>query len=208
MTVHNLIVGATLLALLGAYPLYPQSGVKLSLDATKPFVYIEFDHAGSRQPIETGEPTRGFWLRLVNNSVIPIEVEAIDTDTNPKIMLLPDIVAPRTIRIPKSGAATEKMPVGYASGLGSPLMIASGKDFIFSVPANHVAPSWYMQVPFRFSLPSVKEGVQPVCYAEFKWEDLPEAYRVVSKTSPADSRGVSPNTLLHESGHVDASSGH
>jgi hypothetical protein len=36
-----------------------------------------------------------------------------------------------------------------------------------------------VQGPFQFSLPPVKEGVQPVCCAEFTWEDLLK--RIVSE---------------------------
>jgi len=116
-------------------------------------------------------------LRLVNNSVIPINVETMDTATTSEIKIVPDVITARTITIPKGGLAKQTMPAGYASGLGSPVTVAPGKSFVFSVPQNHIAPSWYMRVPFQFKLPEPQIGVEPICYAEFFWEDLPERIR-------------------------------
>jgi hypothetical protein len=175
----NVVVGIILLAAVGTPLMQSQTPgkVRLSLDQTKPIVYIEFDHGGPREQVEDGEPAVGIWLRLVNNSISPIDVETIATATKAKLMLLPDVITPIEGTIPRSGPSHEKKPAGYASGMGVVRTIAPGKDLIFSVPRNHVSPSWYMQVPFKFSLPPVKEGVQPICYAEFTWEDVPETHR-------------------------------
>lgn len=146
------------------------------IDESKPYVYIKFDHAGQREPIDRTEPTRGIWLRLVNNSTIPIEVETMDTATDAKLMLLPDTITPIMRTIPRSGPPHEKMPLGYGSRMGVPQTVVPGGDLTFSVPANHVSQYWYMQVPFHFSLPLLKTGSQPICYASFTWEDLPDSY--------------------------------
>jgi len=148
---------------------------KLALNAEKPIVYIEFDHAGLRTPMQEGESAQGLWLRLVNNSTIPIVVQANGTSTDPNMTILPDRIIAVRGRIPKSGAVKQVMPSGYASDTGTPLTIEPGKSLLFSVPSNHVSPAWSMQVPFQFSLPAVKEGVQPVCLAEFTWGDIPSA---------------------------------
>ena len=173
---RGFFIGIALLTI-GAFQIESQTTAKLALDATKPIIYVKFDHAGPRQPVQEGEPSKGLWLRLVNNSVIPIVVRANGSATDETMTLLQDVVIAKGGRIPKSGRVREKMPSGYASDTGSILSIDPGKDLIFSVPRNHVSPSWYMQVPFQFSLSPVKEGVQPICYAEFTWEDLPETYR-------------------------------
>src|SRR5208283_893928 len=86
--------------------------VNLALDSTKPFVYIAFDHAGSRQPVEQGEPDQGLWLRLVNNSALPIEVRANGTATDPDMTILPDTITRRMVPISMSSAVREKMPRG------------------------------------------------------------------------------------------------
>jgi hypothetical protein len=188
--------------------LLAQGTAKLTLDATKPIVYIEFDHAGPRQPVEDGEPDQGLWLRLVNNSTVPIDVRANGTTTDSKMTLLPDVITPRAGRIPRSGPPLEKMPQGYSSDTATILTIDPGKSLVFSVPVNHVAPTWFMQVPFQFSLPPVKEGVQPSCYAEFTWEDLPKSYRVLGTKHSTGVKRKFEGTLLHESGHVNESPTH
>ena len=152
---------------------FPQTATKLSLDIAKPIVYIEFDHAGMRTPVQDGEPSKGFWLRLVNNSAIPIVVQANSTSTDPNMTILSDIVVAVQRKMPKTGSIRQKMPSGYGSDTGTPLTIEPGKSLVFSVPANHVSRTWSMQVPFQFSLPAVKQGVQPLCLAEFTWEDIP-----------------------------------
>ena len=152
-----------------------QAPAKLAIDADKPIVYIEFDHAGSRTPVEEGEPPKGFWLRLVNNSIVPIVVQANSTSTDPKMTILPDSIIAVRGRLPKSGSVGRSMPSGYASDTGTPLTIEPGKSLVFSVPSNHVSPAWSMQVPFQFSVAPVKQGVQPVCLAEFTWGDIPSS---------------------------------
>jgi len=177
MGYRNVLRGVMVLTAMGAVMMQSQTPRKLALDTTRPIVYIEFDHAGPREPIEEGEPAQGLWLRLVNNSVASIEVETIETTTKSKLIILPDVITPIDRSIPRSGLSPEKMPAGYASGMGTTKIIAPAKDLVFSVPANHVSPNWFMQVPFHFSLPPVQQGGQPLCYAGFIWEDLPESYR-------------------------------
>jgi len=156
---------------------------RLVLNSTKPVVYIEFDHLAPREPVEDSEPAQGIWLRLVNNSVVPIEVETMNTATKSKLMLLPDVITPITRRIPRSGPGPATMPSGYASGMGVYRTIAPGKDLAFSVPANHVSPNWFMQIPFHFSLPPVPQGDQPVCLASFTWAMIPASDKAVLSSS-------------------------
>jgi hypothetical protein len=44
------------------------------VDASKPYVYLEFDHIGPRVPRNEDEPKTGIWLRLHNNCKVPIIV--------------------------------------------------------------------------------------------------------------------------------------
>jgi hypothetical protein len=165
------------LLMIGGLHAEPHGQAKLALDETEPIVYIQFDHAGPRQAVREGEPPNGLWLRLINNSVLPIVVRTNGSATDSTMTLVPDVITAIKGKIPKSGPIRGKMPSGYSSDTGSFLSVDPGKSLVFSVPANHVSHSWYMQVPFEFSLPPVKEGIQPICYAEFTWEDLPETYR-------------------------------
>ena len=151
---------------------------KLVLNEAKPIVYIELDHIGPRPPVEAHEPNRGLWLYLVNNSVVPIEVQTMGTSTNPALTLVPDEIVGRWIRIEESDAPEPKRPMGYSAGhIVSTELIQPGKRLLFSVPATHVGLSWYMQVPFRFHLPPIKHGTQPLSYAQFTLEDIPENLR-------------------------------
>jgi len=47
------------------------------IDSSKPYVYLELDHVGPREPLREGEPTTGLWLRLKNNCKLPIVVVTI-----------------------------------------------------------------------------------------------------------------------------------
>jgi len=147
---------------------------KLALDGARPIVYIAFDHIGARPTVEGDEPNRGLWLRLVNNSVVPIEVQTMTTSTKPELTLVPDEIVGRWIRISESDEPEPKEPPGYGTPPGSPELIQPGKSLLFSVPVTHVSRSWYMRVPFRLHLPPIKHGIQPLSYAEFTLEDLPE----------------------------------
>jgi len=51
------------------------------IDASKPYVYIQFDHPGKRKSADASGSTSGLWLRLVNNCRIPITVSALDWGT-------------------------------------------------------------------------------------------------------------------------------
>ncbi len=134
----------------------------LVLNSARPYVYVEFDHAGRREPVEDGEPTEGLWLRLVNNSNFTINVETMDTATRSKLVLVPDTITTIPQKIPRSRLVPKRMPVGYASRLGTVQAIASGKDLVFSVPSNHVSQFWSLQVPFEFDVPRTQMHAQSI----------------------------------------------
>jgi hypothetical protein len=94
------------------------------LNKSKPIVYFELDHIGPRPPVEDGELNRGLWLRLVNNSVVPIEVQPMGTSTDPELTLLPDEIEGRWTRIEESDAPEPKMPMG----LGHEVIVANARQ--------------------------------------------------------------------------------
>jgi hypothetical protein len=192
MKMRAAVLYVGMLAVLSLQTSLSQTNMKLALDATKPIVYIEFDHAGSRRPVQDGEPPKGLWLRLVNNSAVPIVVQANSTSTDPAMTILPDTITAVRGKIPKSGPVRQRMPSGYASDTGTPLIIEPGRSLLFSVPANHVSPAWSMQVPFQFSLPAVKQGSEPLCLAELTWDDLPTSSRTsLSREMNGHTKGTS-----------------
>jgi hypothetical protein len=158
-----------------------QSSVQLARDPKRPFVYIEFDHSGPRPPQTPDEPRRGLWLRLTNNSVIPIVVRVRSSIDDPNMTILDDIITPQMHTfIDSRPLEYGSMPKGYGSRAHaqSSQTIKPGEGLLFSVPANHVSPGWFLQVPFQFDLPPVEHGAdQPVCYAPFAWDDIPEKSR-------------------------------
>lgn len=173
MRMRNLVLGVGFSTVLSLPIAFSQVATKLALDAKNPIVYIAFDHAGPRTPVQEGEPARGLWLRLVNNSTVAIVVQANSTSTDANMTILPDTITANRGKMPKAGPVSQKMPSGYASDTGTPITIDPGKSLVFSVPANHVSQTWSMQVPFQFSLPAVSKGVQPICLAQFTWDDIP-----------------------------------
>jgi hypothetical protein len=181
MRTRHVLAAVALFGVINCRAARPQTPPQLARDTAKPFVYIEFDHAGPRQPLEDGEPPRGLWLRLVNNSVFPILVRVHGSLTDPEMTILEDVVTPQIRRMPKSGPRDYgPMPNGYASAVdaASRQTIAPGKEVLFSVPVNHVAPGWFLQVSFQFDLSPAKDGAaQPVCYAAFAWDGIPEKLR-------------------------------
>jgi hypothetical protein len=182
MRVRHLCGALALLSIFNCHEARCKSHPKLALDSAKPFVYIEFDHTGPRQPLEPDEPSRGLWLRLVNNSVLRITLRVHGSPFD-DLPLVQDIITPQMRMIPKSGLPDYgPMPRGYATGsdVASLLTIEPGKQIVFSVPVNHVAPGWLLQVSFEFALPPTEHGAaQPVCYAAFAWDDVPEKSRWV-----------------------------
>lgn len=155
----------------------PQAAPKLSLDSSKPFVYISFDHIAPRPPVDKYESHTGLWLRIVNNSAFPIEVIAMEAATKPELTLVADEVVGRFTEIRPNDPPLGPMPAGYSAAIGSPETVASGKSMLFSIPANHVSKAWYLRVPFRFRLSPLAASEQPICYAEFTLEDVPEDQR-------------------------------
>ena len=53
------------------------SGNAFLIDSTKPYVYLEMDHIGRRKALLSGESEQGIWLRLHNNSNVPITIISI-----------------------------------------------------------------------------------------------------------------------------------
>ena len=182
-----------------------QNQPKLALDSTKPFVYVKFDHSGPRSPQRSDEPSQGLWLRLVNNSVLPIFMRVHSSIDDPEMTILEDVVTPQIRRIPKTGFVDYgPMPHGYATAadVTSVLTLKPGENVLFSVPVNHVAPGWFLQVAFQFDVPPVEHGAaQPVCYAEFDWDDIPEKSRwAPSQHSSWHKVDAGPFSILAPSG--------
>ena len=162
------------------------------IDVNRPFAYIIFDHLGSGIPMNDKESSSRLFLKLVNNTTLPIDVIRVGgpTSTSTKDYRIEDrVVADH----PGSFAETEQsiaenkiceiqmrsIPDGYGFEVGSPITVAPGKDILFSVPSNHLSRCWHMEIPFKFKLPvgnvprPENVGGQPLMHIYYTWWDLP-----------------------------------
>jgi len=101
------------------------------IDTSKPYVYLAIDHIGPRKPLRDGEIGLGIWLRLKNNSQIPIVViaSALDVQKTNQATWVDDEVIPN---VSPAGA------VSVGSGIGSRKGEENFID-IFLTPNNHEA---------------------------------------------------------------------
>jgi hypothetical protein len=164
---------------------YQVPGQEFVIDQTKPYVYIRFDHEGTRVPVLEGESTKGLWLRLVNNCRVPISVLSNDTRTqNAGVVINYEVVANDGGPVPKlvgpgsssSEQSETKPPGGYSFHVGSRTVIAPGETLLFSVPANQVNPSWFVRATFKLE-PNKNRVPQPSSEVDFTWNDIPKQFR-------------------------------
>jgi hypothetical protein len=173
------------LALLAGAPTAQQESQSFVRDASKPYVYIKFDHTGPREPLSPDEPTSGLWLRLVNNCRVPIIIGIFNPGTgDPGIGLFDNIIpirprmVPGRLAEPKQGAKPrEALPAGYSSEVFSTTTIEPGSDILFSVPVNHVSAWWHMQIVFNLDVGGAVYGSEPYNVVSFYWQDIPEKFR-------------------------------
>jgi len=161
------------------------------LDAAKPYAYLKFDRIADRKPLSSDEISRGLWLRLVNNCRIPIEIEIFNPGTgDPGVGVYDDIILTHSNvgyhlgkfgeqgKTSKADASTAQPPKGYsAPEVVSTTMIAPGASLLFSVPLNHVGPTWRLQVNFTLAPPESKTVQQPKNILSFGMYDLPPDYQ-------------------------------
>jgi hypothetical protein len=69
----------------------------ISLDSSRPYVQIVFDHFGKRIPVFDGEPSVGIWLRLYNNCILPIRVNVISGENrNAGLLVAHEVIEGRS----------------------------------------------------------------------------------------------------------------
>ena len=143
------------------------------LDASRPYVYLAFDHVGPRKPLVPSEAPEGLWLRLVNNCRVPITVKVYGGNSdNSGISIFDEVirnysegvVVSSTVDVGEVLAGpppAKPLPRGYSSELYSTIQILPGKDLLFSVPRNHVGPDWFMRVKFRLDVHGPSKDFDP-----------------------------------------------
>jgi hypothetical protein len=154
-----------------------QSPEHFVIDRSLPYVYIEVDHVGDRKPAGLDEVPKGIWLRLVNNCTIPIRVLTFDLGTDDPGVGVNYSVEP-VDGFYDSSQPQQKPPAGYSFHTGTYATIAPRGSLLFSIPADRISPRWYIQLRFDFKLAPQKRAPQPYNVVEFRWENLPEKYRI------------------------------
>jgi hypothetical protein len=160
------------------------------IDENKPFVYLEFDHIGPWKPFVETEPPLGMWIKVVNNSRVPIGVRRWGDAPNDSSLIVPDeIVLPEpTLTItsegseietepssslpgpsPKPKPAPPKPPDGYSCEVCSLITIDPGKSILIALPRNHVSRDWHLRVSVVLRVSAPRAVLGPWIPLDF-WE--------------------------------------
>lgn len=87
-----------------------------SLDAKRPYVYLQFDHVGQRKPLGPDESDRGLWLRFVNNCRLPVAIWTSNAETGDSGISVEDEV------VPVSGPSGVRSPEAMSSPITTTLI--------------------------------------------------------------------------------------
>ena len=178
------LIGLTVLvcAFIGEPVMAQTQNAGFVIDSSRPCVYIEFQRVAERKPLSDEEVSTGVWLRLRNNTRVPIRVMVFDPGTGDQETGIMDEVVQvnSTVGFGPSGNQAPSVtfeaagsPKGYSLDVGSTAVIGPGESLPFSVQLNHVGPSWYLRIRFEFDLPPTKTGRQPYSFVDFSWPDVP-----------------------------------
>jgi hypothetical protein len=159
------------------------------IDPSKDYVYVKFDHTGPRKPLPQDTTSQGLWLRLVNNCRVPVVVATFDLGTgDPGVVVFDETVSGPVGHVmfhfkgevrPKPATKT-KPPSGYSRpDTFSTTTITPGENLLFSVPLNHVGPSWGMEIRFYLDVVGDGFGSGPESIVSFYWDQIPEEARGV-----------------------------
>jgi hypothetical protein len=163
ISVHRRLSHLALVALAGS----------LGFSEGRSGVSVSFDHvvrpAFSRRDIDSGS----LFLRVRNNSRASIRVLATAPEGGAGALeLVHEIVGTTAAAKPALGWISP--PEHYSPiGVTTTVDIQPHSDLLFSVPLNHVGPSWGLQLTFQFVPPKVRSGRQPQGIVDFTWADVP-----------------------------------
>lgn len=167
-----------------------QTQVRLTKD--KPTVYITFERAGKREPLEVEESSEGIWLRLHNNTHWTIFFPAFGV---PKALgevgMFYEIEATKSLEVyrdapeiresHKQENCTPELPVGYRLGhVYSMVRLPPGNSIVFSVPREHLAKGLALRISFNYEWQNeddVFAGREPKSHVYFYSSKLPQIVR-------------------------------
>ena len=140
-------------------------------------VLLSFDHVAKPVLSRRDSDPALLWLRLRNKGREPIHVLATAPEGGAEGMELVHEIVEAGNAKPALGwisPPTRYSPVNEATTVE----ILAGKDLLFSVPLNHVGPSWRLRLNFQ-------SGPQRQGSVAFTWADVPVKERSAWKS---DSR--------------------
>jgi hypothetical protein len=140
-------------------------------------VRVSFDHVATPVLSRRDSDPALLWLRLRNNGREPIQVLATVPEGGAEgVELVHEIVEAGNAK-PTSGWISR--PARYSPvNEATTVEILPGKDLLFSVPLNHVGPSWRLRLNFQ-------SGPQRQGSVDFNWAEVPVKQRSAWKS---DSR--------------------
>ncbi|HEX5236761.1 MAG TPA: hypothetical protein VFW25_15685 [Silvibacterium sp.] len=144
------IVGASL-ANAGSHSVKKSSALRFLIDPSKPYVYLEVDHIGPRQPELPGEPSTGIWLRFHNNCILPITVVAFGAGVPPLAFTPPSLGANQEVGV--YDAVIANAPA-FGSFKGGSVYDLPGYPSVLSLAAQLWGKPRQPQAPFAPSPPA------------------------------------------------------
>jgi hypothetical protein len=155
-----------------------RTSCSLMIDKTLPGVYVSFQKAGPRVPAFQGESTKGIWLRIHNNyhfsiliSTFPLRGDGDHTQGAHQERLgvqyeVKSVSENRNINLPS----------GYQEEIITMSRLQPREDITFSIPAEHLSESTYIQIPFEIECESraTGGGAAPKHFAVFYGSSLPK----------------------------------
>jgi len=137
-------------------------------------VSLTFDHV-QRASQRNGSDPDLLSLRLRNNGGAPIRVLATASEPGAEgVEVVHEIVAASGSSKPASGWISP--PAHYSPiNEATTVEIQPDSDLLFSVPLNHVGPSWRLRIAFQ------RSGRQPQGVVDFTWANVPIKERAAWK---------------------------
>jgi hypothetical protein len=152
------------------------NSASISLDPSRPYVQIVFDHFGKRTPVFEDEPSVGVWLRLYNNCVLPIKVNVISGENrNSGLLVAHEVIEGRSSILTVRGQPVQRLkkPIGYEiADVVNSREIEPGSDLLFSIPLTHVTRRWSIRVEVTLVHATVANARQPRTFVDFDWSGL------------------------------------
>ena len=86
----------------------------------------------------------------------------------------------------KQNTPRRHLPKAIPQKTIQPQQIKPGSDLLFSVPINHLGPTWHLEVTFGLDVPGSGYTIGPHNTVSFFWKDLPEKYRKITNEHNPD----------------------